>query len=62
MLRGLERAALADPGARLLARGAPDAVAAAAPHIGELLERIGARAQLGADPSLAADQFEIETR
>jgi Ribonuclease G/E len=62
LLRGLERAALADPGARLVARAAPDAAAAAAPHMNELLARIGARAEIAADPALAGELFEIETR
>jgi Ribonuclease G/E len=62
LLRGLERAALADPGARLIGRAPADAVAAAAPHMESLVSKIGARAQIAADPALAHDQFEIETR
>jgi Ribonuclease G/E len=62
LLRALERAALADPGARLVARAPPDAAAAAAPHIHELLARIGARAEIAPDSALAGDQFEIDTR
>jgi Ribonuclease G/E len=62
LLRHVERAALADPGARLLARAPPDAAAAAAPHMQGLLARIGARAELAADPALVAERFEIEVR
>jgi Ribonuclease G/E len=60
VLRALERAALADAGARLIARAAPDAVEAAARHISALTARIGARAELRPDPALARDQFEID--
>jgi Ribonuclease G/E len=62
LLRALERAAWADPGARLLARATSDVVLAATPYIGELTARIGARAQLRADHTLAPDQFEIDIR
>lgn len=62
LLRAMQRAAQADPGARLVARAAPDTAAAAAPHMDELLALIGARAEIAADPALAGDQFEIETR
>jgi Ribonuclease G/E len=61
LLRGLERAALADPGARLVGRAAPDAAAAASPHIGALTARIGARIEIRPDPALAGEQFEIDT-
>ncbi len=62
LLRGLERAALADPGARLVGRAPPDAAAAAALYIDELAARIGARVAIAADPALAGDRFEIEAR
>ena len=61
VLRGLERAALADPGARLVGRAAPDAAAAASLHIGDLTARIGARAEVRPDPGLVGEQFEIDT-
>jgi Ribonuclease G/E len=60
VLRGLDRAAQAHPGGRLTARAAPDAIAAAEPHMPDLLDRIGARARLLADAGLAPDQFEID--
>lgn len=60
LLRGLERAALADPGARLAGRTAPDAAAAASLHIADLTARIGARAEVRPDPGLAGAQFEID--
>jgi Ribonuclease G/E len=61
LLRGLERAALADPGARLVGRTAPDAAAAANLHIGVLTARIGARAEVRSDPGLTDEHFEIDT-
>jgi Ribonuclease G/E len=60
LLRALERAALADPGARLTARAPADAIAAARPHMQALTGRIGARAALAADDRLGLDQFEID--
>ena len=61
LLRGLERAALADTGARLVGRAAPDAAAAASLHIDELTARIGARAEVRADPGLSSEVFEIDS-
>ena len=60
LLRALARAADADPGARLIARGPPDVVFAAERHMRGLLDRIGARASLVADAALGPDQFEID--
>jgi Ribonuclease G/E len=62
LLRALERAALADPGARLAARAPPDAAEAAMRHIKALTGRIGARAEVRADAALRPDQFEIDAR
>jgi Ribonuclease G/E len=60
LLRGLARAADADPGARLIARAPPAVVFAAERHMKGLLDRIGARAGLAADAGLGPDQFEID--
>jgi Ribonuclease G/E len=62
LLRDLERAARADPGARLIARAAPDAAEAAIAHMSELTGRIGARAEIAPDPALGPDQVHIEVR
>jgi Ribonuclease G/E len=62
LLRALERAALADPGARLIGRGAADAVEAATPYMEVLTGRIGARAELRPDPALSGALFEIDAR
>lgn len=62
LLRALERAAVADPGARLSARAGADAISAAAAHMDVLTARFGARLSLEPDSSLAAGRFEIETR
>ncbi|MDR3514023.1 MAG: ribonuclease E/G [Caulobacteraceae bacterium] len=61
VLRALERAALADPGGRIVARAPADVVLAAGRHINVLTARVGARVELRPDPALAADRFEIET-
>jgi Ribonuclease G/E len=61
LLRGLERAALADPGARLVGRAAPDMAAAASLHIEALTAKIGARAEVRPDPGLTGEAFEIDT-
>jgi Ribonuclease G/E len=62
LLRAIERAGWADGGARLLARCAPLAAAAAGAYIGDLSARIGARFEISADASLPPERFEIETR
>jgi len=62
LLRGVEREAWADGGARLLARCAPVVSEAAAPYIGELAGRIGARFEIGPEPALSPDRFEISAR
>ena len=62
LLRGLEREAWADGGARLLARCAPIVAEAATPYISDLAGRIGARFEIAPDPALPPDRFEISTR
>jgi Ribonuclease G/E len=62
LLRGVERQAWADGGARLTARCAPVVAEAAKPYISVLAERIGARFEIVADAALPLDRFEIETR
>jgi Ribonuclease E/G family len=49
LLRSLEREAMADGGGRFEGRGTPDIVAAAAPYLGALTDRLGARLSLRAD-------------
>jgi Ribonuclease G/E len=51
LVRQIERAAAADPGARLEARAAPDVAEAARPHLKALTDRFGARLALAADPA-----------
>jgi Ribonuclease G/E len=62
LARALERAALADPGARLAARAAPAVAEAAAPYLKELTDRFGARVELAADAALAPEAFEVRPR
>jgi Ribonuclease G/E len=60
LLRALERAALTDPGARLVARARGDVVQAAQPLLSALVERFGARVRLAIDPTVADGGFEID--
>jgi Ribonuclease G/E len=62
LVRAVEREALADPGARLVVRAAPDAAAAAAPYMKLLEGRFGARLELAADPAAAFDLIEVKAR
>jgi Ribonuclease G/E len=62
LARGVEREALADPGARLLARAAPDVATAAASYMKALEGRFGARLELVADPAAAFDWIEVKPR
>lgn len=59
LLRAMQQAAEADPGGRITARAAPDAVAAAAPYLKRLHDRFGARLALAPDPACAPERFEI---
>jgi Ribonuclease G/E len=59
VLRGLEREGRADGGARLLARCAPAAAAAASPYVSDLVNRIGRRFEIRPEPGFAHDQIQI---
>ncbi len=59
LTRALEREAIANPGARLVARAAPDVAAAADPYIRRLTDTFGARLILAPDPAHSRDAFEI---
>jgi Ribonuclease G/E len=59
LLRQIERAASADPGARLEARAAPDVTAAATPYLKALTDRFGARLALAADPGRPRENAEV---
>ena len=65
LLRAIEREALADPGAPVLASAAPDVAAAAAPYLKALTDRFGARLRLAADPArqeqISGETFEVRT-
>ena len=62
LVRRLERSAAAEPGARLLARAAPETVEAAAPYAARLAERIGARFELVADLALGRGEVDVSAR
>jgi Ribonuclease G/E len=62
LVRAVEREALADPGARLLARAAPDVATAAAPYMKVLEGRFGARLELAADAAAPFDAIEVKAR
>ena len=62
LLRGVEREAWADGGARLVAQCAPVVAEAAAPYMSILAERIGARFEIVPDATLSPDRFEISAR
>ena len=62
LLRGVEREAWAEGGARLLARCAPVVADAAAPYMPVLAGRIGARFEIAPDAALPTDRFEISVR
>jgi Ribonuclease G/E len=59
LLRAIEREALGDPGARILARAAPPVIAAAEPYLEVLAGRFGARLRLAAEPALDPEAFEV---
>jgi Ribonuclease G/E len=60
LIRAVEREAVADPGARLAIRAAPDVASAASPYLKTLAERFGARFVLEADAAGSRDAFEIK--
>jgi Ribonuclease G/E len=62
LIRALERAAAADPGARLLARAAPEVIEAAAPWAARLAERIGARFELAPDLAKGRGDIDVSVR
>jgi Ribonuclease G/E len=62
LLRAIERAGAADPGARLLARAAPETAEAAALWSPNLVERLGARFEIVADLAFARARFDVGTR
>lgn len=62
LLRAVEREALADPGGRILGRGAPAVVAAAQTCAEPLRRRLGARFELIADPSLPPQAVEASSQ
>ena len=59
LIRAIEAAAQADPGARLTARTAPGVAAAASPYLERLTARFGARLMLSPDPALPPERFEV---
>jgi Ribonuclease G/E len=62
LLRAIEREALADPGGRILARGAPAVVAAAQARADPLRRRLGARFELIADSALPPQTMDASSR
>jgi Ribonuclease G/E len=60
LVRAVEREALADPGARLVALAAPDVAAAASPYLKQLTDRFGARLEVAADPARPREAFEVK--
>lgn len=62
LIRELERAAAADPGARLIARAAPEVVEAARPYAARLAERIGARFELTSDLAMRRGEVDVSAR
>jgi Ribonuclease G/E len=62
LARAVEREALADPGARLVARAAPAVATAAAPYMKILEDRFGARLELAPDATAAFDTIEVTAR
>jgi Ribonuclease G/E len=59
LLRTIEREALGDPGARVVARASPPVIAAAASYLEALTGRFGARLTLAAEPALDPESFEV---
>ena len=61
LIRRIEREAVADPGARLEARAAPEVTEAAQPYLKALTGRFGGRLALIADPARFAGDAEVRT-
>jgi Ribonuclease G/E len=61
LIRRLEAEAASQPGARLIARCAPEAAKAAGPLAKLLAEQIGARFAITPDPALARDHLDVGT-
>lgn len=59
LLRALEREGRADGGARLLGRCAPPVAVAAGPYAAALIQRLGPRFEIRAEPSLPVSRFEV---
>lgn len=59
LIRRLEDEARAQPGARLMARCAPDVALAAEPLVDLLVGKIGARFEIAGDPARPRDQMEV---
>jgi len=62
LVRAVEREALADPGAGLVAHAAPDVAAAAASYLEALKARFGARLEIAAGPERAREAVEVSAR
>jgi len=62
LIRQIEREALADAGARLEIRAAPDVAEAAAPYLSALTDRFGGRLALVADAARARGDNDIKAR
>lgn len=62
LVRALEREALADPGARIVARAAPGVARAAGTYLETLKARFGARLEIVADPAQAREAIEVGAR
>jgi Ribonuclease G/E len=59
LMRRLEAEGAANPGGRLAARCAPDVAKAAEPLVRRLVERLGARFVITADPERARESFDV---
>jgi hypothetical protein len=62
LIRSIERAASADPGARLLVQASPEVVEAATPYAARLAARIGARFELTWDLAMGRSDVDLSVR
>ena len=62
LVRTIEREALGDPGAQLVASAAPAVASAAGAYLRPLTDRFGARLQIVADPARIDEAFEVKAR